>query len=153
MAPHGACGQLTDEFGFGRLSDICQIIVNNQAVGAALQADWFHRIKSLLFVTNNFYVETSTSRTSPPQRNNNTSLPPFFFALRALYAGYIPRDSILLLVQVLYTRNYAQWNSIHGKWCIKHETQLNHPLLAEAKPCHFFQTSSGRLLVVINHSS
>ena len=43
MAPHGVCGQLTDEFGFGRLSDIYQIIVNHQAVGAALQADWLHQ--------------------------------------------------------------------------------------------------------------
>ena len=47
MAPRGVCGQLTDEFGFGRLSDIYQIIVNHQAVGAALQADWLHHILAL----------------------------------------------------------------------------------------------------------
>ena len=78
MGPHGVCGQLTDEFGFGRLSDIYQIIVNHQAVEAALQADWFHQIKSLLFVTNNFYVDTSTSRTSPRRETTTNGQTPFF---------------------------------------------------------------------------
>ena len=72
MAPRGVCGQLTDEFGFGRLSDIYQIIVNHQAVGAALQADWLHQIKSLLFVTNNLYVVTSTLSTSPAEIQRQT---------------------------------------------------------------------------------
>ena len=91
MAPRGVCGQLTDEFGFGRLSDIYQIIVNHQAVGAALQADWLHQIKSLLFVTNNFYVDTSTSRTSPPAEKQQHLLTSFLLcftrSVRRIYSA------------------------------------------------------------------
>ena len=88
MAPRGVCGQLTDEFGFGRLSDIYQIIVNHQAVGAALQADWLHQIKSLLFVTNNFYVDTSTSSTSRAEIQQQTDpLLSFRFALPSTHKG------------------------------------------------------------------
>ena len=88
MAPRGVCGQLTDEFGFGRLSDIYQIIVNHQAVEAALQADWFHQIKSLLFVTNNFYVDTSTSSTSRAEIQQQTDkLLSFRFALPSTHKG------------------------------------------------------------------
>ena len=115
MALRGVCGQLTDDFGFGQLSAIYQIIVNHQAVEAALQANWFHQIKSPLFVTNNFYFDTSTSRTSRRRETTTHGKAPFFFALRALYVGCILRDNISLLVQVLYTCDYAQWSSIDEK--------------------------------------
>ena len=50
MAPHLVTHvQFTDEFGYGRLSDIYQIIVGHQVDEAALQVDWFqHMADSLI---------------------------------------------------------------------------------------------------------
>ena len=88
MAPHGVCGQVTDAFGFGRLPGFYQNIVNQQAVEAALQADWLHQIKSLLFVTNNFHVDMSTSSTSRAEIQQQTNkLLSFSFALPSTHKG------------------------------------------------------------------
>jgi hypothetical protein len=108
MVPHlVAVANKQMSLAYGRLSDIYQIIVNHQAVEAALQADWFHQIKSLLFVTNNYYVDM-LFKYQPPQRYNNKRTNSFLLCFtRSVRPLSFRCEDISPLVQVLYTRDYT----------------------------------------------